>query len=198
MPFDIDGDSLTASSYAGLGEAEKGPVVGAGELLRLRYAAPVFRHGTTVAVAIRHSDGGRDMDKPWQRVEAGDATPLVASNTLSIALPLGAAVLDQVELRPNPFTPNGDGVNDAVRIGFSVFRISADREVQVSVYSLDGRRVWQSAQMMSSGRESVQWTGVDAAGVPVPPGLYVCTVALDVDSADQGGTTIARLVAVAY
>ena len=198
VPFDTDGDSLTASTYRRLGTAEKGPVVGAGELLRLRYAAPVFRNGTTVEVAVRNSDGGRDLEQPWQSVEAGDATPMVASNTLSIGLPLGAVVLDQVELSPNPFTPNGDGVNDAVRIGFSVFKISAAREMKVSVYTLDGRRVWETAQMIDSGRESVHWTGVDAAGARVPPGMYLCKVALDVDSEDQGGTTIARVVAVAY
>jgi hypothetical protein len=198
VPFDTDGDSLTASTYRRLGTAEKGPVVGAGELLRLRYAAPVFRNGTTVEVAVRNSDGGRDLEQPWQSVEAGDATPMVASNTLSIGLPLGAVVLDQVELSPNPFTPNGDGINDAVRIGFSVFKISADREVTVGVYTLDGRRVWETVQMIESGQKSVEWTGMDGAGAPVPPGLYVCKVALDVDSEDQGGTTIARVVAVAY
>ena len=52
--------------------------------------------------------------------------------------------------------------------------------------------------MIASGEESVEWTGVDMAGAPVPPGLYLCTVALDVDSEDQGGTTIAQVVAVAY
>jgi len=147
---------------------------------------------------VRHSEGESASAKPWQGVEAGDATALVASNTLSISLPLGAVVLDQVALHPNPFSPNGDGVNDAVRIGFSVFKISAAREVKVSVYTLEGRRVWARAQMIASGEESVQWTGVDMAGVPVPPGLYVCAVALDVDSEDQGGTTIAKVVAVAY
>jgi len=173
-------------------------VVGAGELMRLRYTAPVFRNGTTVQVAVRHSEGGAAADKPWQRVEAGDAARMVASNTLSIGLPLGAAVLDQVQLTPNPFSPNGDGVNDAVRIGFSVFKISADRAVQVSVYTLDGRRVWERSQMIASGEESVEWPGVDMTSAPVPPGLYLCTVALDVDSEDQGGTTIAKVVAVAY
>ena len=197
VPFDAGGDSLTASSHARLNNAEKGPVVGAGQLVRIGYAAPVFRNGTTVAVAVRHTEGGREADKPWQRVEAGDATPMAAGNTLSIGLPLGAAVLDQVELLPNPFTPNGDGINDAVQIGFSVFKISADRQVDVSIYSLDGRRVWQTMQMTGSGEESVQWEGLDQAGVRVPPGLYLVRVALDADS-DQGETSSAKLIAVAY
>ena len=198
VPFDTAGDTLTVSSYNRLGSGEKGPVVGAGELMRLRYAAPIFRNGTTVEVAVRHSEGESASARPWQRVEAGDATALVASNTLSIGLPFGVMVLDQVALHPNPFSPNGDGVNDAVRIGFSVYKISTAREVQVSVYTLEGRRVWERSQMIASGQESVEWTGMDAAGVPVPPGLYVCTVALDVDSQEQGGTTIAKVVAVAY
>ena len=198
VPFDTVGDTLTASIYNRLSPGEQGPVVGSGELMRLRYAAAVFRNGTTVEVAVRHSEGESASARPWQGVEAGDATALVTSNTLSIALPLGAAVLDQVALHPNPFSPNGDGVNDAVRIGFSVFKISAAREVTVSVYTLAGRRVWERAQMIASGQESVEWTGVDMAGARVPPGLYLCKVALDVDSEDQGGTTIAKIVAVAY
>ena len=197
VPFDADGDSLTASNYGRLKNAEKGPVVGAGQLVRVGYASPVFRNGTTLAVSVRHTEGGRESDKPWQRVEAGDATPIVAGNTLSIGLPLGAAVLDQVELLPNPFTPNGDGVNDEVQIGFSVFKISADRQVEVSIYTLDGRRVWQTTQMTGSGEESVPWNGMDQAGVRVPPGLYLCKVALDADS-DQGETSSAKLIAVAY
>ena len=197
VPFDANGDSLTASAHASLKNAEKGPVVGAGQLVRVGYTAPIFRNGTTLAVGVRHTEGVRESDKPWQRVEAGDATPMVAGNTLSIGLPLRAAVLDQVKLLPNPFTPNGDGVNDEVQIGFSVFKINADRQVEVSIYTLNGRRVWQTTQMTGSGEESVPWNGMDQAGVTVPPGLYLVRVALDADS-DQGDTSIAKLIAVAY
>ena len=198
LPYGADGELLTASSYQDLAASEQGAVVGAGQLLRLRYTAPVFRNGTTVKLAVRNSDGGGDADAPWHGVEAGDATPMVESNTLSIALPLESNVLDRVELRPNPFSPNGDGVNDAVEIGFSVFKISAVREIAVGIHALDGRRVWKSTRMIRSGEESVRWTGVDEAGNRVPPGLYLCKVALDADSREQGGTTVARVIAVAY
>ena len=198
LPYGADGEPLTATTYRRLATSEQGAVVGAGQLVRLRYAAPVYRSGTTVKLAVRNSEGGENADAPWHDVEAGDAISTVESNTLSIAVPLESNVLDRVDLRPNPFSPNGDGVNDAVQIGFSVFKISAGREVEVGVYALDGRRVWETTQMIRSGEQVVRWTGVDAAGGPVPPGLYLCRISIDVDAKGQEGRTATRVVAVAY
>ena len=89
-------------------------------------------------------------------------------------MPLGLAALSEVEISPNPFTPNGDGINDAARIGLSVFKITAGRELGVSIHSLDGRRVWEARQVVSGGAHTIQWPGVDDAGRSVPPGMYIC------------------------
>ena len=197
-PFDADGDSLTSSSYSRLGSDVKGAVVGTGMLMRATFTAPVFRNGTTLKLSARNSDGGADLEAPWQTIEAGDATPALESNTLSIAVPLQSAALAEVDIGPNPFTPNGDGVNDVAQIGFSVFKISTGREVAVGIYTLNGRRVWERKQMVESGQEMVEWTGVDLAGQMVPPGMYICQIDLDVDAEGQKKATVARVISIAY
>ena len=108
------------------------------------------------------------------------------------------AALSEVEISPNPFTPNGDGINDAARIGLSVFKITAGRELGVSIHSLDGRRVWEAKQVVSGGAHAIQWLGVDNAGQAVPPGMYICRIELDVDSREQEEAAVARLISVAY
>ena len=151
FPFSAGGDTLTSAGYSRLGRAERGSVVAEGDLMRVTFAAPVYRNGTTLVLAARNSGGGTDPEAPWQTIEAGDATPAFDGNTLSIGVPLGLAALSEVEISPNPFTPNGDGINDAARIGFSVFKITAGRELGVSIHSLDGRRVWEAKQVVFRG-----------------------------------------------
>ena len=113
-------------------------------------------------------------------------------------MPLNLQPLDAVVVDPNPFTPNGDGINDQTTIGFSVFRLGTTRQVTVTVYRLDGRRVWQHRQAVQSGAVAVGWPGVDQAGQRVPPGIYLAQVDLTVDAHDIGPTTKATLIHVAY
>ena len=196
--FDTAGDSLDATAYNGLASARRGRIVGAGPLMRLQFATPVFVNGATVDLAVRNTAGGSAPDAPWQGVAAGDATAQVASEALSIQVPLNLQPLDAVVVDPNPFTPNGDGINDQTTIGFSVFRLGTTRQVTVSVYRLDGRRVWQHRQAVQSGAVAVAWPGVDQAGQRVPPGIYVGQVNLAVDAHDIGPTTKSTLIHVAY
>ncbi len=196
FPFDAAGDSLDATAYNRLSSSFRGTVVAAGALMRLRFAAPVFVNGTTLEMTVRNT-GGTNMAAPWQRVEAGDATALIGSNALSINLPLNAKAVDEFRIAPNPFTPNGDGINDETEIRFSVFKLTAPRQAQVRVYTLAGRKVWENTQILQSGRVSISWDGIDPSGRKVPPGLYVCQVRLDTDRESRSATRT-RLLSIAY
>lgn len=197
FPFDAAGDSLDATAYNRLSSTSRGIVVAAGALTRLRFAAPVFVNGTTLEMAVRNTSGGANMAAPWQSVEAGDATALIGSNALSINLPLDAKAVDEFRITPNPFTPNGDGINDETEIRFSVFKLTAPRQAQVRVYTLAGRPIWEHTQMLQSGRVSVFWDGTDLNGRKVPPGLYICQVNLDTDRESRSATRT-RLLSIAY
>jgi hypothetical protein len=60
---------------------------------------------------------------------------------------------------------------------------------ELSVYSLDGRRVW--GQELAAGRPGVVWDGRDGAGRPVPAGAYWC-VARAAGRSDRQRVVIAR------
>lgn len=198
FPFDAAGAPLDGANYSALSSRLQGRVVGEGSLVRLRFATPVYVNGATVDLAVRNSAGGSLSNAPWQGVEAGDATGLVAGENLSVQLPLGTGPLGDFSVLPNPFTPNGDGINEVARIAFSVFELGADRQVRVRIYQLDGRLLWEHRQLVHSGQTAVEWPGTDRRGHQVPPGIYLCQVELDVDARDARATTRTRLVHVAY
>ena len=195
FPFDEVGDSLNVTAYNRLSRREKGNIVGRGPLVRLLYRAPVFLNGTTLRLAVRNTSSGSDA--PWQIIAAGDATPLVASNSLTINVPLESKPIDKFSLAPNPFTPNGDGINDEIVIRFSIFKITANRQVKVKIFTLDGRSVWETTQILDSGHVSIRWSGEDRNGQKVAPGLYLCQLELDVDN-QADGSIQTRLLSVAY
>jgi hypothetical protein len=195
FPFGVDGDSLDAAGHRRLSQDQQGTVVGAGPLIRVRFAGPVFRTGTTLAVAVRNAAGGADLTALWQDVEAGDASKLHEGNTLSISLPLKIKTIEVFGIVPNPFSPNGDGINDETRVHMGIFDISARRPVEMRIYKLDGSRVYERSQMVSSGLEVIPWDGTDTHGQRVPPGIYICQIRLHTDSED---ITLSRSIAVAY
>ena len=196
FPFDALGDSLDSRAYNRLARAERGIVTGPGQRFRLRLSAPVFLNGTTLRLFVRHA-ASADAEVAWQTVEAGDADEGVASNTLAISVPIDSDLVHGLTVGPNPFTPNGDGINDAAEISLDIFKLTSSRRLQVRIYTLDGRQVWQREEMVLSGRTTVRWDGVDDHGHRAPPGLYLCQVQLDADATGQP-TTQTRIIAVAY
>ena len=191
--FTETGDTLLASQYNGLGRA-RGWVVGRGRLLRVRFASSVFLHGTKLDVAVRN----RNAMTPWQPADAGDATFVRPSTNLSIAA-LGAShIVGNVSIHPNPFTPNGDLINDEARIEFSLFKVYKSRPTVLRIYTLDGHTVRNVEGVAQGGRHRLTWDGRDADGKTVPPGLYICQIDVQADAEGVDGQRRVHLIAVAY
>ncbi len=110
-----------------------------------------------------------------QPLEHGEATTMVATRSTIVIAQALDRLTGPVTVAPNPFSPNGDGLNEEVFFSFDLFRVPSDREVLVAldVYDLNGRRlrrVEHRARM--SGPRSLSWDGMDFDGNRVPPGIY--------------------------
>ena len=192
--FDERGDKLTAEAYESLPRSRQGKVVGQTRLVRLRFAAEVFLHGTRLKLAGRNATVGL----PFQLGEGGEVTSLTPGSGLVVSA-LGADdLVRDMEIQPSPFTPNGDGINDVATIGFSLFRVFEPRPVTVRIATLAGREVKRFEQNLLGGRRWVQWDGRDAGGTLVPPGLYIVQVHGRADQQGLASTRRSRVVGVAY
>ncbi len=137
-----------------------------------------------------------------QRVRAGNAIDFGADrrdrNSLSAITAAHAPVGDlvaRVTLQPNPFTPNGDGINDRVHIGYDLLRVLREVDVEAGIFDLSGRRLRGWQRRVPPGEVADGWDGKDDQGDLVPPGIYLLQLRVRTDAADF---RIARHVALAY
>ena len=90
---------------------------------------------------------------------------------------------------PNPFTPNGDGINERIRIEFDVLAITSAADISVHIHDLSGnliRRLFKGSGLSGHYNADVlptlNWNGRDSGGHLVPPGIYLLRVAVDGDA----------------
>ena len=132
----------------------------------------------TLSTQLRGEVFNRAESEQRQRIEAGDATDQIRSNRLQV-LAEGAdlkGVIGQLELQPSAVTPNGDGINDRLEIVYSLVGVT-EADVEISFFTLSGDRVHEiQLRAQGAGRHSVEWTGTDATGRRLGPGMYLCQV----------------------
>ena len=164
------------------------------ELIEIGFVAEVFEYGA--AFESRVFDSAQPDELP-QPIIPGDADELTDSNSLRVAL---ADIPDQAihafRLSASAFTPNGDGVNDLVRVEYEVLNLRGGTPLAVTIYDLAGRRIAAlDAGQVNNGRGHVDWDGTGSDGLPVPPGIYVVEGGLQTDAGDESAS---RAVAVVY
>ena len=96
-------------------------------------------------------------------------------------------------------TPNGDGINDEMALDFLLMRVRTEIPLRAQIFDLSGRLVRQLRnEPIAAGQHTLAWTGIDASGALVPPGIYLLRIDIDVDSSASKGTRVNRLVHVVY
>jgi hypothetical protein len=139
-----------------------------------------------------------------QPVEGNDVVDFVATDQLSDRNSLaviadistqGSNLIANFITTPNPFTPNGDGINDELEVRFDVQRLLTPRAVSLEIYDLNGHRVRLVERVLKSGGYSMAWDGRDDSGAVVGPGLYILRISTEADDAGEART---RLISVAY
>jgi len=162
----------------------------------LRFRTRVFLQSTVFAAALER----QTRPGTAQEISQGDASQLAQSQSLVVVSELGdQPLLDEVEVVPPLFTPNGDGVNDQAEVHFSIFHLEAARTIHVEVRDLQGRRVRDLSvqEERPSGAHRVPWDGRDERGRLVPPGTYLVRTRFETDSGAPH-TQVVRFVGVAY
>ena len=193
VPFDTAGAVLDESGYSRLG-SERGWMVGRGRLMRVRFASQVYLQATRLDVAVRRSR----PQTPWQGADGEDVTALSASKGLAVGTQGARLAIGDIEIGPNPFTPNGDGVNDVVSVDFALYRVQAARPLRLGIYALSGDRIRQIEELVTGGEQRFGWDGRDDQGRVVAPGLYLCRIEVEADAEAFAGQVQTRIIAVAY
>ena len=164
-------------------------------LLEVRFSSTIFLKGTLFRAFLRNFS----IDSP-QEVRAGDATGLSDTQTMTVSVPVDPKVLGTVEVHPNPFTPNGDGINDETHLTFPVFNLDIPATIRVTLYDLRGEplRHIEDQCFDVSGEHDVVWDGRDDAGRLVPPGMYLARISLPAKARNADHTVVHRVLYVAY
>ena len=127
------------------------------------------------------------------------AESLEDRNSLSVVADISAQskkLVDNVGVAPNPFTPNGDGINDEVVISYDILRLIRPGLVSLEVFDLTGyRRRLIGELLLTSGGYTETWDGRDENGQPVPPGIYLLRIRGDTDTKES---VALKQVAVVY
>ena len=161
-------------------------------LIELKFESSVFRQSTRFDVFLQDS---RQDASVRQRVDPGDATDLVVSNTNIVSLPVSRELLANISLSAKAITPNGDGINDELTLAISLVNVLAPRPLRLRLYDLAGRLVCDRSQDTAAGPQEIVWDGRDRHGERVAPGLYLLEVLVE---GDAGDAKTQALVAVAY
>jgi hypothetical protein len=131
-----------------------------------------------------------------QPTSAGNAADDLPSDGVVVVVAESGATFDDLTVTPNPFSPNGDGVNDEAAFLFSLMLFLEPARLELDIATLTGTVVRRLGPVSRSiGRHELRWDGRDDGGRLVPPGLYIYRFTTFGDGEDE---TQIGVVAVAY
>ena len=165
-----------------------------GALVEVVFGAPVFREvGTLFAARVFDTSNLNEVRQP---VIPGNAADEIESDRLSVTTSLSRYLVFKPRIWPNPFTPNGDGVNDLLNISYKLLRLTSAVPVSIEIFDLSGslvRSLYSGNDML--GEYSHTWDGKDNRSDLVPPGLYLYRIVAEMQSEWE---TNSGVVSVAY
>lgn len=99
---------------------------------------------------------------------------------------ISVQVTEQLNVSPNPFTPNEDGFNDAVRFMVGEFGLDSP---EIGIYSFEGREIRTISEVVGG---EMRWEGEDDDGEEQEPGVYLYVVRDGGQRVTSGHVTLAR------
>ena len=167
--------------------------VAAAERVELGFAATVFQNNTRFRAFLERVNG---PDTLRQQVDPGDAIPDLAGTGDVVALPINEGLLAHLDIGNGIFTPNGDGINDALVISFDVLKVIDARPIDARIFDLRGRlvRTLRDASGVA-GHYQLTWDGRRNSGAMARPGLYFLRLRVAGDSLTR---TLIRSIGLSY
>ena len=161
------------------------------QLVELRFTAPIYLQATRFDAFLEDSQKAQTR----QLVDPGDAAPQVESSSNVVRLPVADQLFAGLSFSSALITPNGDGINDQLRISFDLINVLSARPLHLRLYDLSGRPLFAQERDGQAGPIAWHWDGRDLRGQRVPPGLYIAELHI---ASDAGDRSVQRIVAVAY
>ncbi len=165
-------------------------------LLQIQFSSTVFRHSTAFAGQALNSE----IPEARQPLEPGNAAVLAAddsdnSSGLVVETVLANQLIAALTAAPNPFTPDGDGINEETTVSYGILKLDAGRPVEVVVYDLSGQpvRLLYSGNN-GSGEYRWGWDGTDDEGKLLLPGTYVFRVSVEGDLGRRRAVGVVNMV----
>lgn len=125
-----------------------------------------------------------------QFVEQAESTWRVST----VGIPAGPLV--SVDAKPNPFSPNGDGLFDETTISYFVAKIDRPQPVSIKIYDLNGDKIKTLRDTKDPAFfYEIPWDGRDDHGDLVAPGVYIYQVRVKTDS---GQEVVTKTITVQY
>ncbi len=111
------------------------------------------------------------------------------------------SIISAVTADPNPFTPNGDGINDVTHFSFFVTNLLEPKPVRFRIYDITGRLVKTLYDNSTAAKgfvegEALIWNGTNDDGTRLPPGLYLFQIIVETDGLSH--QVLTKTVTIAY
>lgn len=148
--------------------------------IQINFHTPVFKLLTEFQSWIWNDTQQGGAQQPTR---PGNATDRLPSDQVGVTVLQAEETLSLRRIAPNPFTPNGDGINDEAVFDFGLFLVTDQVAVEVVIYDLAGQTVRRVGPIAAgAGVQQISWDGRDDAGRPVLPGLYLYRLFVDSDT----------------
>jgi hypothetical protein len=133
------------------------------EVDRAAYRSAWFGGGAWTAQSLERAPGAQDGTAPESWVLCDRPTPGGPGGSLAWR----AVSSPSIEIGPVPFSPNGDGADDALSIRM---KAPPGAKAVVRIFGFDGKLL----KTFTGEREVLSWDGLTDGGRPAPPGaIYV-------------------------
>ena len=152
-----------------------------GDVLEVTFTCSILSYGTVFQGEALASWEPGDLPQMVEEERVGDLAVRGAPGSLG-------KIISDVDVAPNPFTPNGDGSNDVTFIRFKVFQVIGSAPISLAIYDPSGAAVRTGFADLPREVESkefhVPWDGRGDDGELVPPGVYLFRVSIHGDEGD--------------